>query len=210
MVKECQYSLSVISFMAFLLCLSLFLEVQEVLAADGQQASRLGKGVFLVATDKMRDPRFRKSVILLTKYSPQSAAGLIINRPSKLSLSKALPMFEGIRDDVDQVFMGGPVSLNNVFLLIKTDRAHNKLKHVIDNIFTTVGVRALTHIISVLAPHEHLRAYTGFSGWAPGQLDIEVAHGSWLVVPADIDLIYSSNPEDIWKKLNMSWQGQWI
>jgi putative transcriptional regulator len=50
------------------------------------------------------------------------------------------------------------------------------------------------------APPEHLRLILGYSGWGPGQLAAEMAHGSWLHADVDAQLIFATPAEEMWEK----------
>ena len=51
----------------------------------------LGKGIFLVATPQLRDPNFRQTVVLLCEHGAEGALGVVVNRPTAMSISEALP-----------------------------------------------------------------------------------------------------------------------
>ena len=51
----------------------------------------LGKGVFLIAAPSLRDPNFRQTVVLLCEHGPEGALGVVVNRPTAMSISEALP-----------------------------------------------------------------------------------------------------------------------
>ena len=51
----------------------------------------LGKGVFLIAAPSLRDPNFRQTVVLLCEHGAQGALGVVVNRPTAMSVSEALP-----------------------------------------------------------------------------------------------------------------------
>ncbi|OGT21681.1 MAG: hypothetical protein A2V90_00365 [Gammaproteobacteria bacterium RBG_16_57_12] len=181
-----------------------------VLLAVPTQPIPLAKGVLLIASEQLKDSRFSKSVVLLIHYGPEAASGLVINHPTDLELSKVMPQAGAIRPEINTVYWGGPVDSNGAYILIRTSRTHSKLHHVFDDLYTAQGMRTLMHVVGLLAPEEDLRAFAGFSGWGPGQLDAEVAHGDWYVAPADIESVYTQQPEGLWEKLIKLWAGQWI
>ena len=46
-----------------------------------------------------------------------------------------------------------------------------------------------------------VRLYTGYSGWAPGQLDAELTSGAWHLLPALPDDVFTSDPEHLWRRV---------
>ena len=72
-------------------------------------------------------------------------------------------------------------------------------RRVFADVWVGAGHSALERLVED-PPHSY-RLYAGHAGWAPGQLDMEVAHGSWHVMPADPDLVFDRDPQEIWPQL---------
>jgi putative transcriptional regulator len=170
----------------------------------------LNKGVFLVATSNLDNSSFRQTVILLSSYSAQGASGLAINRPSELSIHDAFPDQPRFAGDDAMMHLGGPVHTDAVFVLMKTQRPHAGMLHVLKDVYMASTLSALQHGASRKVEGEKARAYAGYSGWAPGQLDVEVKRGDWLVIHADTAIIFSAETDMIWEQLFNTWSGQWI
>ena len=52
------------------------------------------------------------------------------------------------------------------------------------------------------APQSSVQRYfLGYSGWAPVQLDMEIAQGGWYVLPADRETILNMDPTVMWREL---------
>ena len=49
------------------------------------------------------------------------------------------------------------------------------------------------------APDRSVRMVVGYAGWAPGQLDVELARGSWLLAPVQSDLIFETPVDAMWE-----------
>ncbi len=169
----------------------------------------LHTGVLLVAREHMLDRRFHKTVILITQHGRQGAIGLIINRPSTLKLTQALPNLSTLRLSTDVIFLGGPVEPHDLFFLSQGEGA-DALRPVMDGLHFGTGVLALHQAISATLPGNGVRAYAGYAGWAPGQLENELAHGDWLLVPADPQAVFSAQPEQLWTQLIKTWSGLWL
>ena len=97
-----------------------------------------------------------------------------------------------------------------VFVLMQTPRPHAGMKKIIKDIYFTAGISAISHGAPKSGNGENVRAYMGYSGWAPGQLADEIDRGDWLVVKADPSIIFKMPHKEIWNKLHKAGFGRWI
>jgi putative transcriptional regulator len=63
------------------------------------------------------------------------------------------------------------------------------------------NVQTLERILEMPSSDESFRAFLGYSGWAPGQLENELKTGSWLTMPADPTLVFEKDPAHIWAEV---------
>jgi putative transcriptional regulator len=162
---------------------------------------KLAKGMFLVASENIRDPLFAKTVILLIDYSYRGAMGLIVNKPTEIKLSKIFPEIKGLEQKLYYVYIGGPVSINHVFLLIQSGSQPEGSVMVFDNIYVSSNKTLLMRTFENLKAEERFRLYAGYAGWASGQLDWEIARGDWHIMRADAEVIFDKAPLDVWQRL---------
>lgn len=162
---------------------------------------KLTKGKFLVASGNIRDPLFAETVILLIDYSNRGAIGLIVNRPTEIKLSKVFPEVKGLKQKSYYVHIGGPVSINHMFLLMQSNSQPEGAVLVFDNIYVSSNKTLLMRAFDNLKAEERFRLYAGYAGWAPGQLDWEIARGDWHIMQADAEVIFDKTPLDIWQRL---------
>ena len=158
----------------------------------------LSEGVFLIATHDLGGSYFSNAVILLAKYSHKGALGVIINRPSGISLSDALPDFKGLKKDFGTLFIGGPVARFSPLLLLRAERETKNTHHIFENTFYSTNIQVIIQIILNKNPKDKMRVYAGYAGWHAGQLESEIARGSWTVVRADQYTIFDKDPNTIW------------
>ncbi len=168
------------------------------------------KGRFLVATNKLDRSSFSHTVIFITHISKRGATGIAINRSAKMPLEEAFPQYQQLHGIKDSLFLGGPVRTDAVFVLMQTLRPHAGVRNITENIYFTVGLEAITHGLPNIVKGEYTRAYMGYTGWAPGQLQAEINRGDWLVIDAKPNIIFEMDHEEIWGKLYRSWSGHWI
>lgn len=161
----------------------------------------LKAGIFLVASPALGDPNFRQTVVLICIYEPEGTLGVVVNRPTDLLLSEALPAIPGLQGKPDVLFAGGPVQPNGLVLLFRVDQEPADTRKVLQGVYMGGNIDTLARILSQPKPNEAFRAYAGYAGWAPGQLEFEMAMGSWALVPADAASIFEKDPARLWDEL---------
>jgi putative transcriptional regulator len=159
------------------------------------------KGRFLVATRRLQGSMFEKSVILLLEYSWRGATGLIINKPGRALASEVLPYVDELENYKEKMYLGGPVELGRINLLIRADQRPVESKIIFEHLFFSVSMNALKEAAGSVEKDVTFRTYAGYSGWASGQLEREIQRGSWYVVEGDHSLIFNDTPSLLWQKL---------
>jgi putative transcriptional regulator len=170
-----------VSLAAFLILAGLLLGHQQLLLSE--QSSKPSLGKFLVATQKLGDPRFSERVVLIIHFDETGTVGLTINHPTKVALGSAFPDRKMIKRKNDLVYIGGPVDLKQVFWLIhlnatpQDQRQVPDLAKVFGDVYIGSGDQSLETMLQDVKPYEELRVYIGYAGWAPGQLEFEINTG---------------------------------
>ena len=171
---------------------------------------KLDKGMLLVASRDLGDPNFSETVILLIAYGANGTMGVILNRPSDVKLATVLPSIKSLRGRGEMIYLGGPVITNRVLLLIRSAKPPEDSLAVFDDIYASSSLSVLKHELARHGPTEVFRAYAGHAGWAPGQLEAEMARGDWYVTPADAAAVLTPKPRDLWSKLIQRVEGDWV
>ena len=170
---------------------------------------RPGRGMFLLAAPRLRDPRFAQTVVLLLEYDETGALGLVINRPTEASLhdvlATPLPNSEG-----HAVFAGGPVDLRRLIALLRSPVAVDGAEHLFGDVHASGSMNTLRRMLERDGHAADVHAYLGYAGWAPGQLDAEIARGDWIVAPADAESVFDTPPVDVWPNLMRRNAGRWV
>ncbi len=167
--------------------------------APPHSGSALAPGKFLVARRGLQDPVFAKTVILLVGYGSDGAMGLIVNRPSGIPLSKLFPEFKGLKKRNDLAYIGGPVELDRLFLLVASKKRPGKSLEIFDGVYISFDKDALKAMAD--DPRARFRVYAGYAGWSAGQLESEMARGDWYLVAADAGTIFNKPAASIWPGL---------
>jgi putative transcriptional regulator len=168
------------------------------------------KGRFLIASRQLLDPNFAETVVLLLEYHEKGAMGLVINRPSEMKLSAVLPEIEALRQRPDTIYLGGPVAKNQLLLLIRTPSPPEGSRHVFKDIHLSSSQEVIQRMIKDPEGEERFRVYAGYAGWAPGQLDREIATGGWHVLRADAETVFDKSASEVWPDLIYRSSAQWV
>jgi putative transcriptional regulator len=159
-------------------------------------------GQLLVAMPHMADPRFARSVVYLCAHSGEGAMGLVINRLidslSFESLLEQLGVEARVPADMP-VHFGGPVESSRGFVLHTTDYVQDSTLLIDDEIALTATIDVLKAIAAGEGPKRRVLAL-GYAGWAEGQLDAEIQANGWLLVPADLDLVFGNDNDTKWAR----------
>ena len=173
----------------------------DITAAADQDAFITGQ--LLVATPEMKDPRFAEAVIYMVKHDADGAFGLVINRPmAKGPFEDLLKGFgaeiEGAQGEV-LIHYGGPVSMQQGFVLHSDDIMIESSMKVVDGIAMTADVKMIEALARGKGPRQSL-VMLGYAGWAPGQLEMELKAGSWFVIPGDKPLVFDKDADKKWRE----------
>ncbi len=160
-----------------------------------------GPGMFLVAKRALDGSHFGQSVVYLVEHGEDGTLGLIVNRSSDVSLSEAVPDIEDKLATAHALYYGGPVGLPMILMLVRSELATEGMTHVADDIYISSDRRVIDEVLAAKKPDSELRFYIGHSSWAAGQLDFELLRGSWHVVTADTDAIFSGKTDSLWDRL---------
>lgn len=160
-------------------------------------------GQLLVATDELRDPRFVRTVVYIVRHDAGGAMGLVVNRPlGQIPLGLLLERLgmegKGVAGEM-RVHYGGPVEATRGFVLHTSEYLTEGTQVVQDGIAVTAQPEIFRAIGARAGPRLTLFAL-GYAGWAPGQLEAEIAAGAWISVPADEALVFDENSEKKWDR----------
>ncbi len=160
-------------------------------------------GKLLIAMPGMGDPRFDRSVIFLCAHSDDGAMGLIVNQPAaELQFADLLEQLDIAPEDVEaapQIHVGGPVEHGRGFVLHSADY---NLEGATLQVDATFGMTATLEILEDMArgtgPKRALLTL-GYSGWAPGQLEGELAQNGWLTCDASAEIVFAPSNDRKWE-----------
>ena len=151
---------------------------------------------FLIAMPALADTNFAGTVTYLCQHDEKGALGIVINRPSPLSLREVLQHLKlpYVRTDEVPVFSGGPMDPQNGFVLHDAIDGYELSVSLGNDLMLSTARDLLAAIGQGNGPRRFLVAL-GYAGWGPGQLEIEIADNAWLNCPATSDVLFDAPPE---------------
>jgi len=154
--------------------------------------------VLLAARDELPDPNFKDSIVLVLNNLGPVPAGVILNRPTRISVSLLFPDLERLAQLHEKLYFGGPVEIGSVWFLFRGDKPTEHAIRVLEGVYISGDQELLRRLLSRDKPMDGLRIFVGHSAWGPGQLETEIARGDWTISPAEKDAIFSRKSEHPW------------
>jgi putative transcriptional regulator len=157
----------------------------------------------LIAMPNLDDSYFNKTVTYICEHNAEGAMGLIINLPINVTLNELLVQINEAKEEApelaQQVLTGGPVSQDRGFVLHSTQSGWNSSLALSENVMITTSKDILMALGTDEAPEKYM-VTLGYAGWGPGQLEEEIKANSWLLTPADDNILFDTPIEQRWKK----------
>jgi len=159
---------------------------------------------FLIAVKGLRDPNFFKTVVLMVEDGESGSMGLVVNRPSELTVQRVLQAHFDLPDLEDLVYTGGPVEPTALFIVHNSVDADPDEHPLVPGLFVGSTEEAFQDVVRQIGEGDaniKFRIFRGCAGWAPDQLENELNRGDWLAIPASAEQILSHDPYNLWEEL---------
>ncbi len=154
----------------------------------------------LIAMPQLADPNFHRGVVLMLEHGEQGSFGLIVNRPAENQLTELLESISvDWRGDTESVaWLGGPVQPETGWVLHEPIEGmpEGGTHEILPDLHLTSGADALKHLAG--SPPRRIRFLLGYAGWAPQQLESELAQGAWVNSDATADFIFDTPALELW------------
>ena len=151
----------------------------------------------LIASPELENDFFSKSVVLVLEHSETNgAAGIVLNKPSEVPLEEIWPEIdeEQFARANEMVHIGGPCE-GPVVALHSCPECTEVA--VLPGVAMAVKSNNLQRLMTL--DHSSTRVFSGYSGWAPGQLESEIGAGGWYSTEASPSLIFGEHTE-LWRR----------
>jgi len=155
------------------------------------------KGQLLLDSGQLRGSFFQRTVVLICQHDGEGAFGLVLNRATGSNVGEMI-----VADLPDQLkscplFLGGPVQPSALSFL-HTD-SFIPDANVLPNLALGHTLDTLLDIGESFSSTQKIRLFAGYAGWSPGQLEEEMKRKAWLTHPASLDLIFDTDPAQLWQ-----------
>ncbi len=157
-------------------------------------------GQLLVSVPDLGDENFDQAVVLVLEHDGEGALGLVLNHPSDTAVVEHLPDVVPLVAAPEVFFVGGPVAVGGLLALGRR-RLDVEPTHSTPVAGPVVMVEPAALINGEVEGLDVARLYTGYSGWGPGQLDGELAAGTWHVVSSMPDDVFTADPHRLWRQV---------
>jgi putative transcriptional regulator len=155
-------------------------------------------GQLLLASPALLDPNFRRTVVLVGAHSEDGAMGVVLNRPSDVTVGEAVPQLQPAVDEEAPVYVGGPVQPSSIVLVAEFMDPSVAGLLVLGRIGFPAPEAGIEELAEATARR---RVFAGYAGWGEGQLDAELEQGDWIAHPAQPDDVFTESPEELWRAI---------
>ena len=155
------------------------------------------QGQFLVASRSLKDLNFYQTIVLMIQHNDEGALGLVLNRPTDSGIAEVWEMLsEEPCKEGDAIYLGGPVPGPLIALHDHPDLGDGL--GVIDGVYMATEREQLNRLVN--SRPKNMRLFSGYSGWAGGQLEQEIEMGGWLTATATRTQIFSED-STLWSRV---------
>jgi putative transcriptional regulator len=160
-------------------------------------------GRLLISEPFMNDPNFKRSVILLAEHSEEGTLGYVLNHLSDYKLSDVLP---DVAYSEMPVYVGGPVSNNTLHFIHRCPGKIDGGVEIWDGIYWGGSFETVKELIATFQINEdEIKFFAGYSGWTPGQLDVEIEEDTWIVANKfNSELVFNHDEQNVWREVVIS------
>lgn len=169
-------------------------------------------GGLLVAMPMLVDPNFKLTVILVLEHSAEGSVGVVLNRPSEVTLEHVLPTWAPLATGSEYFHIGGPCQTDAALCLARGELldARVDVEGGRDEL-AAAGLKPsatgvyLADLDAEPVPSAQLitdiRVFAGYAGWSAGQLSAEIAEGAWVCVASRPEDVFTSSPATLWRSV---------
>lgn len=155
------------------------------------------KGRLLISEPNMLDSNFKRSVLLLTEHNDNESIAFILNQPTKIKIHD---LFEDFPSFDANIHVGGPVEKNTLHYIHSLGDKIDKSIQISENLYWSGNFDTLKDLIkNNKVKTTEIRFFIGYSGWSPGQLELELNDNAWIVCHEDTYHLFDSNDKHMWR-----------
>jgi putative transcriptional regulator len=169
-------------------------------SAPARPADLVSDSIILVAKRQLQDKLYGSTILIARPIGGERHVGFIINKPTQLTLGKLFPTHEPSRRVPDPVFLGGPVSPEVIFALVRgRESPGGRSIRILEDLYLAIDSEVVDRVIEKQSTHA--RFFAGMVLWRPGELMEEVKRGLWYVQDPRAELVLRKPTENMWEEL---------
>jgi putative transcriptional regulator len=155
------------------------------------------KGHLLISSPRLLDPNFIQSVVLMVQHDTNGALGLVLNRPTEMTLKQAWEQVsQSPCERDDSLYVGGPCE--GVLMAIHPFESAGQIE-ILPGLYFATETQHIEWLLQQ-TQEKRMRFFVGYSGWSPGQLEGELESGSWITANATLERVFLPD-ETIWRQV---------
>jgi putative transcriptional regulator len=153
------------------------------------------QGSLLIASPSLLDPNFHRTVVLVAEHTESGAMGVVLNRPSGVTVAEAVPNLTSLVDGDELLHIGGPVQQEAVVVLAELDDPTQAALLALGDIGF---LKADVDPDDLSGSLRRARVYLGYAGWGAAQLEAELGESAWIVEPAQPEDLFVTEASELW------------
>jgi putative transcriptional regulator len=156
-------------------------------------------GNLLISEPFLSDYHFRRTAVLISNHNEEGSIGFVLNRLIDLTTQDVIP---GLLKHNFPLFFGGPVEPNTLHFIHKLGTLIKGAQQISSGVYWGGDIEMVDDLINrnIAQPNE-FKFFSGYSGWAEGQLQEEISNKSWWVTKPDEDVVFDDDLENMWRNI---------
>ncbi len=174
----------------------------EETAQSGATENDESKSSFLIARRELEDTLFEKTVVLMLPLVDKDVVvGLIVNKPTRITLHVLFPKTSAFKSGTDVAYFGGPVDVQTAGVLFRSTKAFKSAFHLSGDLYVTFDPDLISKIMKRPKQVSDARLFLGRAQWGPDQLAGEMERGSWFGEKEENSMIFRPDSANVWLQL---------
>lgn len=155
-------------------------------------------GTLLIAEPFLKDPNFMRTVVLLCRHQDEEGTfGFVLSKLFHQTLDELIPELVGFEWPV---YVGGPVQMDTLHYIHEYPDLLPDAQEVTQGVYWGGDFETLKALMkNDKISTDKIKFFLGYSGWESGQLQREMKERSWITVQGNLEIIFETPMDDIWK-----------
>jgi putative transcriptional regulator len=157
------------------------------------------RGQLLLDSGQLQGSFFQRTVVLICQHDAEGAFGLVLNRGTDKKVGDVIVADFPDRFKTCPLYLGGPVQPSALSFLHSDSFIPDA--NVLPNLSLGHSLDTLIELGQSFSPTQKVKMFAGYAGWSPGQLEEEMERKAWVTHPANLDLVFDTDPAELWTRI---------